>query len=147
MGTPEFMRRQADIRCWTMKRVFFNGHEELWETIPAYEADIQKSLPAPPLNVSVGMQGQGTVMVDEHDVDDGDIASSAGPGPSVLPSHGPSSWVGHGAVQSLPHVSHGLPMPGYWAGPMDPGMGQGFAAPGHGMPPPRGPQTHHGYPP
>ena len=113
-SAPEFMRRQADIRCWTMKRVFFSGFEELWENIPAYEAEIRKSLPGPGMisNGGGAVQAQGNVarqgsfgmqrvspmgMVVEDDVDDDGVeedllaaadAAGSGPGPAVvLPSN------------------------------------------------------------
>jgi hypothetical protein len=102
-STPEFMRRQADIRCWTMKRVFFNGYEELWETIPAYEAEIQKSLPAPvpmgttaPSHPGVRGHSHSMGMVEDQEVDE-EISEGTGP-PSrpVLRSNvdESASWIG-----------------------------------------------------
>lgn len=161
-SSAEFMRRQADIRCWTMKRQFFNGYEELWETIPAYEADLQKALPAPPMSQPTPQQtsGHGTMvqmqgqrqrmgMIDEHQEPDDRLPEGAagrvhGPGPGVLPSHENTAWVGH--------PPHGAPMQGYWTGvpPMDQGMSGGYHHPGHPHGQAmqhRGSQGHHNYQP
>lgn len=141
-SAPEFMRRQADIRCWTMKRVFFDGYEELYPSVPAYEAEIQKSLPAPGMppgahsapqsatsvrhHGSFGMPGGRSMgMVEEQEVD-GDLSDGSGVGPSaVLPSIGHTNWGVpqvppiSGPVVQHPHVpSPVTPLAaggGYWA--------------------------------
>lgn len=156
-SSPEFMRRQADIRCWTMKRQFFGGHEELWETIPAYEADVQKGLPAPamaqPAQAShssmLQLHRQAMGMMDEHDPDEatmGPDADAAGRGPGVvLPSNDTTTaW-----------VTHAAPMQGYWpGGALDPGAmsaaAGGYPPPSHGghvqsMQHRGGPQRRHNY--
>ena len=72
--TPEFAGRQMDMRCWTMRKQFFTGTEELFNAIPVFEAALAKSLPPPPLGVrqsSFNMGGQRTLgMVEEQEVVD-----------------------------------------------------------------------------
>jgi hypothetical protein len=151
-SSPEFMRRQADIRCWTMKRQFFNGYEELWETIPAYEADIQKALPAPPMSQPaqrsthgnmIQMQSQSMRLMGEHDQEEAVSEANVPRGPAgVLPSNDTAAWVAH--------PTHVPPMQGYWSDAMDQGMAQGYAAQGHPHGQPlqhRGSQGHHTYQP
>lgn len=152
-STPEFMRRQADIRCWTMKRAFFNGYDELYETIPAYEAEIQKALPDPVMvqpgqtshNALVPMQGQSMGLMAEQDSDQ-NLPESASRGPGVLPSNDGSAWVGRGSAD--PHGTHGAQISGYWTGGMGQGLTPGFTAHPHahgqGLQH-RGPQGHNVY--
>ena len=154
-SSPEFMRRQADIRCWTMKRQFFNGYEELWETIPAYEADIQKALPAPQMPTQpqqstahgnmMPMQGQPMGLMEGTDPEESlpETASRAPPG--VLPSNDNAAWVTHAQIHPAAHSAQ-IPMHGYWTGgAMDQNMPSGYS-PHHpqGLQH-RGSHGHHGY--
>lgn len=143
-SATEFMRRQADIRCWTMKRVFFDGFEELYPTVPAYEAEIQKSLPPPGMSTGVAsqpqsatsvrghgsfaMQGGATMgMVEDQEVES-DVGDGSGPGPAVvLPSNAPTAW-GVNQPSTVPITRHPhVPSPvtpmsagGFWStGGMD----------------------------
>lgn len=149
-SSPEFMRRQADIRCWTMKRQFFNGYEELWETIPAYEADIQKALPAPPMASQppqaahggmMPMQGHPMGVMEEHEREEALPETSGRAPPGILPSNDSTAWVTHA------HPAHTAPMQGYWPpGAMDQGMASGYPPHTHAQAMQhRGSQGHHAY--
>lgn len=70
--TPEFVGRQMDLRCWTMRKQFFQGAQELLSAIPIFEAALAKSLPPPPLGVrqsSFSFDGHRQVgMIEEQEV-------------------------------------------------------------------------------
>jgi hypothetical protein len=149
-SAPEFMRRQSDIRCWTMKRVFFDGYEELYPSVPAFEAEIQKSLPAPGMGPvphsapqsatsarphgSFGMQGGGPMgMVEEHEVED-ELSEGSGPGPSVvLPSNDHTAW----GMAQVPPLSTSMARHSHMASPVTPMSAGGYWSAG-------GMEQHHG---
>ena len=79
--TPEFAQRHVDIRCWTLKRSFFEGHEELLQLIPTFETPLTKSLP-PPRTSSFAEQAA-MAMVDESDRQDTERMPTA---PKSLPT-------------------------------------------------------------
>lgn len=55
---PEFRRRQADLRSWTMRREFFEGANELLSAIPVYEAPLGRTLmPVPSMSVPMALNG------------------------------------------------------------------------------------------
>ena len=102
--TPEFVRRQMDIRCWTMRKQFFSGSEELFNAIPVFEAALAKSLPPPPLGVrqsSFKLGGQRTMgIVEEQEVGDEQDMQQHGLGSSAaLQDARNMSWHGTDTMQ------------------------------------------------
>jgi hypothetical protein len=84
-SAPEFMTRQWDIRCWTMKGRFFDGSEELTSCIPAFDVPLHKALSLPSVEGmgmnDMGMNDMGNYasgLVEEQEVDEEGLNSSGG---------------------------------------------------------------------
>ena len=80
-STPEFMNRQWDVRCWTMKNRFFNGSEELLSSIPSFDVPLHKPITLPGsdgmrLNDMAHHSSGG--VVEEQEVNDDALDSTAG---------------------------------------------------------------------
>jgi hypothetical protein len=71
-STQEFMSRQWDIRCWTMRRRFFDGAEELISSIPTFDVPLHKplSLGSTQAMVMPNMGAHRHGMVEEQEVSD-----------------------------------------------------------------------------
>ena len=78
-STPDFVNRQWDVRCWTMRNAFFHGSEELMSSIPSFDVPLQRSLslPGQPAHNMPHLAHQGSVgMVEEQEVDDDDLVGN-----------------------------------------------------------------------
>jgi len=134
----EFLQRQSNLLCWTMKRDFFNGAEELLEAIPTFEAQICRyPLPlVPPLEGGVvsgnhhlqqqhqqqqqrqQLQHQQRQM-EEQQVDESNLENVAGDVSATVPLFQSAaevhSWLGDPTVA-----------PQYWEVGLNSGMGLGY---------------------
>lgn len=80
-STAEFMSRQWDIRCWTMRRRFFAGSEELISSIPTFDVPLHKSLSLGPTQAMrmPTSAGHGHRVVEEQEVDESEVLDSVVP--------------------------------------------------------------------
>ena len=80
-NTPDFVNRQWDVRCWTMRNRFFDGSEELLSAIPSFDVPLHRalSLPGQTGTQMHHMAYHGSVgMVEEEEVDDEVLDNDAG---------------------------------------------------------------------
>ena len=146
--THEFAQRLMDIRCWTMKRQFFEGYEELLPVVPAFEAPLQKSLRGPFPSSFADVQQPAMGIVEEKEVHEVEQVPITNEPMSTVPMHPPG--LQHPAVQYAVdmaqwHHPHSMPSQHY-VQPVHPqhgqfwqsGMGQNLSYNGHMTPQERG---------